>query len=71
MYYDTKDSVSNDEANVIENKDVTFGSKLFTLKQNPTRNYYSIGEPLHALFTVGGQTSVGNLPLPKPNLSGL
>lgn len=70
-FYDIKTTVSSNEVNIMDNSDTTFGSKLFTTAQNEADDYYSIGEPIEALYTVGGQTIVKNFPLPKPNLSGI
>lgn len=71
-FYDSKSSVSNDEANDIESSATTFGTNLFTSVQNEANNYYSIGGGLYGVFTVGGTTtSKRNFPLPKPNFSGM
>ena len=72
VFYDTKTSVSNDEVTDLTNSEVTFGTKLFTTESTASNDYYSIDDPMDALFTDStGATSVLYFRLPKPNFSGL
>ena len=67
-FYDEKTAVSNDEAEVLERNDVTFGTKLFIDEANAENDYYSIGDPLYAKIST--QDSAKNFRLPKPTFSG-
>jgi len=67
-FYNEKLIVTNNEINDLDISDVTFGTKLFTIEAQPANNYYSIGDPLFALYT--SQTLARNFRLPKPTFSG-
>ena len=71
IFYDTKTSVTNDEANELENSETTFGTKLFTSEVADPNDYYSIDDPMDASFTFGGETTTRYFPLPKAGFSGL
>ncbi|CAI2362570.1 unnamed protein product [Moneuplotes crassus] len=67
-FFKTKTSVTNDEVNDLDSSDVTFGTKLFTIDETPTNNYYSIGDPLFAIYQ--DQGNARHFRLPKPGFSG-
>ena len=66
--------MSNDEVTDLSSSEVTFGTKLFTTESPASNDYYSIDDPIDALFTDptnASVTSVLYFRLPKHNFSGL